>query len=174
MGWLHTRGFTRQDMVRECIKDQPASGDTYRTLAHRAVGNQLWTVQVLVDAAGNGLRKPEIVLFLLRGDRNFGWGYKDMTESMHPYYYDCPLAFLAMAPEVSPAWRDGVRARHDDLRKGRALRGSIEVGTTIVLKDNYYGKTLKVVALKPFVAVDDRGNRYRVPPKAIGSVVTNN
>ena len=170
MGWLHTRGFTRQDMIRECVKDQPASGDTYRTVAHRAVGNQLWTVQVLVDAAGNPQRKPEIVLFLLRGDRNFGWGYKDMTESMFPYYFDCPLAFLGMAPETSADWRDRVRARHEALRRGRAIRNAIEVGSTIVLSESYYGKTLKVVAVRPIIAVDDKGGRYRVPPKAIASL----
>jgi hypothetical protein len=41
-----------------------------------------------------------------------GWGYKDMTESMHPYYYSCPLEYLAMAPAACPAWREKVYEHH--------------------------------------------------------------
>lgn len=36
---------------------------------------------------------------LLRYSRsNEGWGYKDMEESMHPYFYSCPLGYLEIVP----------------------------------------------------------------------------
>lgn len=44
------------------------------------------------------------------------WGYKDMSESMGPYSYDCPLSLLAKLGPTDNAtsleWREGVRAFH--------------------------------------------------------------
>jgi hypothetical protein len=59
-----------------------------------------------------------IVLYLTEGNRSqpiyCRWGYKDMDESMHPYYYDCPLRLLdATKPDGEESeWRKAVRARH--------------------------------------------------------------
>jgi hypothetical protein len=38
------------------------------------------------------------------------WGYKGMAEVEHPYYYDCPVAFLVMVSVASAEWRAGVAA----------------------------------------------------------------
>jgi hypothetical protein len=35
-----------------------------------------------------------------------------MDETMGPFYYDCPLEYLALAPETNPAWRAKVLAHH--------------------------------------------------------------
>jgi hypothetical protein len=35
-----------------------------------------------------------------------------MDESMSPYYYSCPLSYLAMAKALSPSWRALVLAYH--------------------------------------------------------------
>ena len=44
------------------------------------------------------------------------WGYKDMEESMHPYYYSCPLSYLELVPidqyGGNAAWRAGVQQYH--------------------------------------------------------------
>jgi hypothetical protein len=49
------------------------------------------------------------------------WGYKSLDESVHPYYYSCPLRYLDMAPVRSSEWREGVRAYHAGRRKSAAL-----------------------------------------------------
>lgn len=50
-----------------------------------------------------------------RGDRP-EWGYKDMSESMGPFYFDCPLSLLAKLGPTENAssleWRANVRAFH--------------------------------------------------------------
>lgn len=51
---------------------------------------------------------------LLRYYRNQGWGYKDMTESMGPYYYSCPKSYLAMTPVENAEWREKVLQYHQD------------------------------------------------------------
>jgi len=54
-----------------------------------------------------------------------GWGYKDMEEGMHPYFYSCPLKYLALVPAVaSEEWREGVRqyhARQNEKRLAKTL-----------------------------------------------------
>lgn len=55
--------------------------------------------------------------------RDEGWGYKDMDESMHPYYYSCPLSYLDMVPVVgSEEWRQGVREYHQRQRAKRQAK----------------------------------------------------
>ena len=111
MGWLTTRGFTKQDVINDRIA--PWENGTYagNTLRHSARGNVLWTVRTLTTKATG-----EIILYigcdLLRSERNYGWGYKDMDESEHPYYYSCPLSYLDMVPVACEAWRAKVREYH--------------------------------------------------------------
>lgn len=43
------------------------------------------------------------------------WGYKDMDETMHPYYYDCPAGILALLTptdnDSANEWRERCRRR---------------------------------------------------------------
>ena len=43
------------------------------------------------------------------------WGYKDMDETMHPYYYDCPASILALLTptdsKCANEWREGCRRK---------------------------------------------------------------
>ena len=48
------------------------------------------------------------------------WGYKSLDESVHPYYYSCPLRYLDMAPVQSSEWRERVHRFH----AGRARHAS--------------------------------------------------
>lgn len=60
-------------------------------------------------APGQSLRYIRCDLLERSGNQ---WGYKPLDESMHPYYYSCPLSYLDLAPEQSADWRAGVRAYH--------------------------------------------------------------
>jgi hypothetical protein len=58
-----------------------------------------------------------IACFILQYAKEYdSWGYKDMEESMGPYYYSCPLKYFDMVPEtnegVQPKWREAVRQHH--------------------------------------------------------------
>jgi len=68
----------------------------------------LWTVEVLENGECG-------ILCTLMKTSGRGIAYKDMWEALHPYYYSCPLRFLAMT-EHSPLrcdkWREQVKARH--------------------------------------------------------------
>jgi hypothetical protein len=69
-----------------------------------------------------------IICDLLRHQKDYGWGYKDMEESMHPYYYSCPLGYLEMVPIDQygghAEWRECVRHYHAQQAEKRRQRCS--------------------------------------------------
>jgi hypothetical protein len=144
MGWLfETHPSSKSDYVDRVLKRNfaPANPDSTCTLLdHSLRGNHLW---LLVKAGDQG---PFIGLFLLECHDGC-WGYKDMDESMGPYYYDCPLRFLRQAPEPDNAgrdhdrsgrgWRDHVREHHAKVRQQRLNRP--RVGDQVVLTAETFG-----------------------------------
>jgi len=113
MGWLrHTTPCSKRDFIKDVIRDftNDTSVAKCDIVTKTVRGNCLWMVgQTLRKDTGE--IKKYILLCLI--DRYEGcWGYKDMDEGMHPYFYSCPLAYLAMVPEENAKWREGVRAYH--------------------------------------------------------------
>ena len=127
MGWLFKSGSTRRDLIEERTKSwERESGEMLMKstcLAHCYRGNVfsgvLWSVWERTFTNDNEELQPTerwIQCDLLKYQRDYGWGYKDMEESMHPYYYSCPRKYLEMVPlDVyggNPEWREGVREYH--------------------------------------------------------------
>ena len=116
MGWYFRR-CSRDDLIRELI--QPSETDRARTdvVAHCVSDDVLWSV-VRVTARQAGVMNLSIgqscsyIRCDLLARHGNEWGYKPMEESMHPYYYNCPLAYLELAPVQCPEWRERVRAYH--------------------------------------------------------------
>lgn len=85
---------------------QPPHAELIRS---SVVGNHHWYVARL---CADG--KTFIGLDLMSGGQD-GWGYKGLSECMGPGEYDCPLAFLDLAPpdgEWGLEWRAKVQAYH--------------------------------------------------------------
>ncbi len=99
MGWTVIRDATRDDVVRELLND-------YQPVDYELCDDILWVV-----IAEEVLDQNLIVCFLLRSPHG-GWGYKPLYESMHPFYYGCPLRMLEMTPVSCDEWRNKVREYH--------------------------------------------------------------
>lgn len=117
MGWYFSHQ-SRSELIAELIAPRETERISAQIIAHALRGNVLWSVAEMtakVDgvhrdlAPGQSLRYIRCDLLERSGDQ---WGYKPLDESMHPYYYSCPLGYLAMAPEQSAAWREGIRTYH--------------------------------------------------------------
>ncbi|HCF6146640.1 hypothetical protein [Pseudomonas aeruginosa] len=117
MGWLFS-SRTRAELIRDLTRPEDTARASVRVLVHTLRGNVLWSVSEVTAktegvhpdlAPGESMRYIRCDL-LQRSDGE--WGYKAMDESMAPYYYSCPLRYLDMARELSPAWREKVRAHH--------------------------------------------------------------
>jgi hypothetical protein len=140
MGWLFPYGATRKSLIAdrtqpwerqvgemlvrsECLKH------CFRGGSFRGV---LWTVwRRTFVVAGVEVQKEErwigCDLFQYSKD-NDGFGYKDMTEAEHPYFYSCPLGYLSEVPidkfGGNEEWRAIViehQRRQAEKRKPRAI-----------------------------------------------------
>ena len=107
MGWLYYKN-SKDQLVKDLL--DPAKYSSATITDHSLRGNHLW-----VQIEKNDTKERLIVLFLLGSSgRTFqNWGYKDMDETMHPFYYDCPLRLIDTATEPlnesSAEWRNKVR-----------------------------------------------------------------
>ena len=153
MGWTFTRDARRADTIADRIGAW--SNDTHagRTLRHCTKGNVLWTVRDITDKRA-GTTERYIGCDLLQSERGYGWGYKDICESAHPYYYSCPLAYLELVPVACEAWRKRVREYHAH-QKRRLLVGAtytligrtvphVEIVSVRPLRGRYNGRTYRV------------------------------
>lgn len=108
MGWYFC-AISKDALVRY-IEDDLATVSDAEIIGKSLRGQRLWVA----------MRRGEqrfILLYLLKSSAGgdwYKWGYKDMDETMHPYYYDCPLRLLdATKPDGEESeWRKAVRAYH--------------------------------------------------------------
>jgi hypothetical protein len=167
MGFFSTYGASKQDIVKECIADSPRykpSDKNYetecKTLCHRLIGNVLWTVQEITKYFHNGIESRCFIGCYLLSKSEGDWGYRPMDEGMGPYQYNCPLKYLAMAPEANKEWREKVRAWHVCYSR------KIEVGKTYTLIQCRIPEA-KVSSLKPLQGTYD-GHTFSLKKNLIG------
>jgi len=138
MGWLFKCGCTRRDMIRERVENWERTtedGVSVKStcLAHcyrgGAFSGVLWSVwERTFSKDGHQTQATErwITCDLLRHQRDYGWGYKDMEESMFPFYYSCPLSYLDLVPIEQygghAQWREQVGAHHARAAEKRRTR----------------------------------------------------
>ncbi len=109
MGWTVIKDTTRDELIGMLTMPNPGFDETLKY--HLANWADAYDVLYTVKKTVKG--RVYVCVYLLDEDPEFGWGYKDMPESMHPFYYACPLEFLDLLSEPvsedSAAWRRKVR-----------------------------------------------------------------
>jgi hypothetical protein len=137
MGWLFTAGSTRRGQIEERTKGWERTTEdglvvTSTCLARCYRGGVfsgvLWTVwERTFTKEGHQTQATErwIGCDLLRYQR-YGWGYKDLDESMFPYFFSCPLKYLDLVPLGQygghAEWREQVRLHHARMAEKRRAR----------------------------------------------------
>jgi len=118
MGWVSSQSKTIASWKKEILQGYENSTASCRVVEHKSTcyGRHWW---VLVETTkGDPLRFVVLYLFEKFGE---GWGYKDVSEDMGPYYHDCPLSLVAKATEPqnewSAAWRERVKNHHAALKR---------------------------------------------------------
>lgn len=123
-----TAGNNRTKCIRHC----------FRGNAFRGVLWQVWECSIV--------SKTFITVDILEY-RNGQWYNKPLDESMGPYYYSCPLAYLDLAPVENAPWRETVKAYHAKAKLQREERKNKKKA----LEHNKALRLLKVMALENFL-----------------------
>ena len=112
MGWTFTRSATKKDIIDNLTKGEENNLAKWTSIACCIRGNVLWVVQEVLKKS-TGVSERYIICNLLSYEEDYGWGYKDISESMGPFYYSCPVSYLKLAPRVDNAkWREEVLDYH--------------------------------------------------------------
>lgn len=110
MGWYF--GYTHREQIRKEVAEDCRSC---------WVGNVLW---VCHTADQSDIKKPFIGCYLIERRGPGDWGYKPMDETMFPYRFSCPPAYLQAVPDPefgdSTKWRASVLAYRQRKSEGRA------------------------------------------------------
>jgi len=124
MGYLFPYGATRKDIIDDRCASWKWPKASYQTITKCCRGNVLWRV-VEIYMKDTGHFERYIACDLLASN-NGDWGYKDMTEEDHPYYYSCPVSYLEGTRVFSTEWREGVKEdaarRKARIQKRNALK----------------------------------------------------
>ena len=115
-------------------------------------------------------KKPEkvvAIMCLIRYTRDhYNFGYKDMDETMGPYYYNCPARILKqLTPtdnETALAWRNACQERLDKRKARKKLKvgDMIRFDKALKFTDGSKLSDFIVVKLRPFRLVDANGYGY--------------
>jgi hypothetical protein len=149
MGWTLHYNTTKDELVADLTKpftaERTIDGVPVRVEAikHTIRGNRLWIMRRRTDPDRGEVRY--ILLCLLQADRkNNGYGYKDMSEDMHPYYYDCPVTWLDDLTDPindgSREWREQVRTYHAREKAHKQQVAALKPGDEVTI----YGKAYVV------------------------------
>lgn len=164
MGWFYPYGATRRQVIDELTEERKKDGRVFRTLRKCLRGN---TMYALHESGPEDDTTKWIGVYLLA--RHGGaWGYKDMDETVHPYYYDCPVSYLDEADEATT---DGAKEWRRIVREKAAERAAKKpkVGETWSLEGCLI-KEVKIVSLRPLHGVAD-GTRYRIKRSRLGKKI---
>lgn len=167
MGWSYFNDPNKglKDVIKEIsadtryVKPDGSINPLLRgvTQAHCLRGLVLWTVVSIQSRDTEDGEWSEVTRYigchlLQRASKTLGAGHKDMDESMGPYEYSCPLAYLDMvpvAPKGSEKWREKVRQYHAIQAKKKALTEGqrIKLSNPIGFTNGYSEDTFTVVRL---------------------------
>ena len=110
MGWTSDADWDSKEKVIDHITEEY---HTFKTLRHCVRGDVLWALHRSTRTNGETWR---FIGCYLLGVSSGVWGYKDMDETMGPYYYTCPKSYIRDASppinQVAADWRERVLEYH--------------------------------------------------------------
>lgn len=141
MGWDFTDNISKTELIASLTQETAGC----KVLKHNVAGNELW---VLLETKDTG--RKIIALFLLQQDRKHkGWGYKDMTEAMGPYYYGCPTEWFSEVPATNAEWRAKVIDTQAHRVAKRRVKTNLQVGQKLEFVNGTIPAAIVVEAIQP-------------------------
>lgn len=162
MGWTFLYDAPKK---RHVVEDCTRGSDKLKCVRKATHGNELWTIW------HNSETNQKLIILFLLAKRNGNWGYKDMTESMFPYYFQCPLAFLDEVPVANESWRARVRDYHEGKKRNKEIVKNLRAGQIVKLRDSNPSEFRVIETGKTMIGISvDNGARYKLVKSRIVEV----
>lgn len=114
-------------------------------------------------------KKVWCAVFLTKVDR-YEFYYKDMSEDMHPYYYDCPIGILNLLTptenESANAWRVACRKRIEEkktAKKNPHALNNLPVGSRITFAAPFSSPSCGVNKGDKIILIKTKSCRFKNP-----------
>jgi len=165
MGWLYGWN-SKKSLINHLVEETPnmkCIASCYRGGIFSGVFWSVWEYKTDGEKVKQGFRWIRCDLLKCY---NKEWGYKDMCESMHPFYYSCPPSYLNLAPVVEcQEWRNKVLEKNQ-LKKWQNLQLKLlQIGDEVALKNCNIPK-VRVTSIRPFTG-EYLGRNYTIAKKFI-------
>ena len=161
MGWTFHNGASRADIIAELTDERITEGRVFRTLRKCLRGNTMYALHETGPADGE-LRKW-ICVYLLQRDPGYGWGYKDIDESMGPVECDCPVSYLDQADPATHKYAIEWRAKIRSIASKRP-----KVGERWELKSGCVVNEVTITSLRPLRGASS-GTVYKLSKELLAS-----
>lgn len=154
MGWTSFR--LEKDNVSNWFKNE-FNVEKFECVKHAIVGNTIYGA-IKNKQTGDVFA----VIFLIRWDNSdysFNFSYKDMDETMNPFYYDCPMSILKLLTptenEYALLWRSEVEKFNNKKKLSKQENSYIKLTNPIRFSngENYdcfkdYGRDRYVIRIE--------------------------
>ena len=141
MGWLYRHDPVDDPLAYLTSKyNYDRDTNTLQTLAGARVGNTVYLAVKSTDKT-SGASYVFAAVILISNTKKYGFGFKDMDESMGPCECACPERVMRLLtpiadlpnPGYAAEWRARVAARKTEKRQRRELRQSLRVGSVVTM-----------------------------------------
>ena len=167
MGWSYSYGAHEKNDIKNMILGDLRDGG-YTVIKHSTVGSHFWLAV--------SRERVSFVLLCLLGKSDGVWGYKDMTEDMGPYFYDCPQSIIkAVGPTANPRaqeWRAKVETYHQTKKRRAQALKALKIGDLV----EFVGivGSYRVTSTSPLYGIElTTGNHYRLPKNKLKVQICN-
>lgn len=153
MGWLYGHDWDTSKKLKDAKRvDFIAAKLAVVDEATTAYGKRWWVL--LKPTNADGTPAPSVIVLYLLEKADGIWGYKDMDEGMHPFYYDCPVRLLDKADAPMNAtgaeWRAEVRKQGAAKAAKLATAKTLKKGDTVMLRAGVKPRgPFEIASLKP-------------------------
>ena len=149
--WIHGKQYNKVNRSKiKAICDKQLTWEDERgsrkVIKSSIVGNTYYAAVEHIQPDGSRRVWAAITRFQTGSKNGFGnFCYKDMDETVGPYYYDCPLSILNLLTETeyeyAKEWREKVRLYHEQQKEKRnsPTLGKLPIGTVIEFTINGKG-----------------------------------
>ena len=135
MGWSfdnNTRGLTLTQLKQYLVNDLSQRDERFTLLDHGGAGEELYALLL------NKETQEKVIQLTLMRNFDGEWGLKDIGDSSHPYYFNCPVRLLDQATtqdKDAVKWRQACYQQHNENKARKDFAANLQAGDLVATED---------------------------------------